>query len=135
MHQNLSIKDPEMPMTNPMYELSAVLESAVSISKPVGNGETTASSSSKGGKRLAKSPRDYELAVNVHASAATRASLQRKKVVSLPPSLSKSACSGSATASDDVDISEEYEYVSSDGKELFLCTPAECKQLHSQEAN
>ena len=122
VHQNVSIKDPEKPLANPIYELSSVLESAVSISNPKAN--SPIASSSKGRKGPSKNPRDYELAVSVHTSTAARGSLQNTRSENIargPQPLSKPVCS---TADE---ISEEYEYVSLDGKELFTCAPSKCK--------
>ena len=113
-------------MSNPIYGLSAVLESAVSISNPNANNSTA--SSSKAGKGPSKNPHDYELAVSVHASTAARTTLQgtrSKDTVSVPQPLPKTVHS---TADE---INEEYEYVSPDGKELCTGSPSKLKQTAS----
>ena len=119
VHQNLSVKDPEIPVSNPIYELSAVLESSVSISNPIANSHPT--NSSKGRKEVSKNPHDYELAVSVHSSAAASKSLQHTRsenINSIHRPLPNPVCS-----SDD-EINDEYENLSLDGKELFICVPS-----------
>ena len=125
MRQNVSVKDPEIPVSNPIYELSAVLESAVSISNPMAVASNHTASSSKGKKELSKNPHDYELAVNVHSSAAASRTLQRSKssnVSSTLRPLPNPVCSAATN-----EINDEYENVSFDGMELIISTPPKSK--------
>lgn len=124
MRQNVSVKDPEIPVSNPIYELSAVLESAVSISNPMAVANNHTASSSKGRKELSKNPHDYELAVNVHSSAAASRTLHRARsnnISSTLRPLPNPVCS----ATDE--ICDEYENLSLDGMELVISTPPKSK--------
>lgn len=119
VHHNLSIKDPEMPLSNPIYDMSTVMESVLAISRANGNDPTCAS---KRGNGFSKYPHDYERAVSTRTAA--KASLQAGKperIASKAQPPPKPVCSSSD------DNSVEYEYISRDGKELLTNTPSKCK--------